>query len=710
MHRLARLRYCCSVLSATFLLIQGCGSGTTAITGTGSITLSLSPASATVPVGGSTQVAGTIVRTNFTGDVAIAVQNAPTGVTGTINSSPTGGGNSASVTLNVTSATTPGTYTLTVIAIGTGISNATATFTLTVAVAPSYTISLNSSTGSIAQGASGNTAVTFTRTNFTGNITPSVDNLPAGVTAVFAPNPVTGISSLLTLTVGASVPAGVYNLAIHGTASGATDVTTPLTLTVTPSSYTISLSSSTASISQGASGNTTATLTRTNFTGNIILSVDNLPTGVTAAFAPNPATGTTSVLTLTVGGGATAGVYNLAVHGTTSGLTDVTTPLTLTVTAPVLVRLDFTGCTYVPIWMAYQDGSGPWIRATGTGNVYTFTISSLKGAYAYVVLEGTAYITSVSYNNQAELAALAPFCTTGNTINGTLAGLSAGDGAVLSLGGASSFGVVFGAHGFQLSGVAPGSQDFFGYRRSTITPGTTDKAIIRRSQNIANGGSLALVDFGSAEAFSAPSATFTITGGSPADMLSSGMLYKTGAACVGSRLYASTIAYTGSTTQNGIPSAQQVSTDFHQFFAGDASSVSSREIWLTFHTFAAKSLALPAALPTPTVTTPSGGIGVRRQAALTLPSDYSSATFTYSDNLNNQEILSASAGYLRGQAVTLTAPDFTAAGGFLAIYAPSGAVVNTFLEAFGPLGTPGLNKAACTEGAIFTYGSLSGTN
>jgi hypothetical protein len=132
-----RLRHLAAVAVATAVLVQGCGSSNDTTTTTGSITLSLSPTSATVQVGGSTQVSGTIVRTDFTGDVAIAVQNAPAGVTGAVNSAPTDGSNTASVTLNVAATATPGVYTLGVVASGSGITSATANFTLTIAAATS---------------------------------------------------------------------------------------------------------------------------------------------------------------------------------------------------------------------------------------------------------------------------------------------------------------------------------------------------------------------------------------------------------------------------------------------------------------------------------------------------------------------------------------------------------------------------------------------
>src|SRR5207302_1983254 len=83
----------------------------------------------------------------------------------------------------------------------------------------------------IGQGATGSTTVTITRTNFSGAVTLSVGGAPAGVTGSFDPAAPTGTSSTLTLSVGAAVAPGVYNLTVDGTGTAGAR-STPLTLTV----------------------------------------------------------------------------------------------------------------------------------------------------------------------------------------------------------------------------------------------------------------------------------------------------------------------------------------------------------------------------------------------------------------------------------------------------------------------------------------------
>src|SRR5881392_1482508 len=64
------------------------------------------------------------------------------------------------------------------------------------------------------------------------------------------------------------------------------------------------------SIVQGATGTTTVTIARTNFTGAVTLSLGSAPTGVTGAFDPAAPTGTNSALTVSVGAAVAPGVYN----------------------------------------------------------------------------------------------------------------------------------------------------------------------------------------------------------------------------------------------------------------------------------------------------------------------------------------------------------------------------------------------------------------
>src|SRR3989440_50225 len=94
-----------------------------------------------------------------------------------------------------------------------------------------YTLSLAPAALTIVQGAPGTSAVTITRPNFPGPVTLSLGSAPAGVTGSFSPAAPTGTNSTLTVSVGAAVAPGVYNLTVDGTGTSG-NRSTPLTLTV----------------------------------------------------------------------------------------------------------------------------------------------------------------------------------------------------------------------------------------------------------------------------------------------------------------------------------------------------------------------------------------------------------------------------------------------------------------------------------------------
>ncbi|MEZ4586193.1 MAG: hypothetical protein R2909_07320, partial [Gemmatimonadales bacterium] len=203
------------------------------------ISISLNPNSASVAQGGSATVVATLTRSGgFSGTVALTVQGAPTGVTGTVGSEQTANGiTTATITIQVAASTTPGSYTLTARGSGSGVSDATATFTLTVtAVTPAgFTIAAQPTTLSIQQGANATSTISVARTGGFGGAVALSAQAPAGLTASFNPTSVTGASSTLTVAAGASLAAGNYTVTVTGAATGLTNQTTQVAVTVTAS-------------------------------------------------------------------------------------------------------------------------------------------------------------------------------------------------------------------------------------------------------------------------------------------------------------------------------------------------------------------------------------------------------------------------------------------------------------------------------------------
>lgn len=207
----------------------------------------------------------------------------------------------------------------------------------------SFSLELTSSSLSIGPNDSASTTVEVgAASGFSGNVQLSVAGLPSGVTASFDANPITTTSGL-TLTSTGTVAAGTYTVSITGT-SGTLTASTTLTLTVTSAQGNFTVGSTLTALtlqdgtSDGPNANNASVVTVTsedNFAGDVTLSVNNLPSGVTASFSPADVTLTsgssaTSVMTLTATTTAPTGAATAAITGTSGSLSSGL-PLYLTI-------------------------------------------------------------------------------------------------------------------------------------------------------------------------------------------------------------------------------------------------------------------------------------------------------------------------------------------------------------------------------------------
>jgi hypothetical protein len=172
--------------------------------------------------------------------------------------------------------------------------------------APSFTISLNPTSGSTPAGATATTQVTLAPANgYAGSATLSVSGLPAGVTASFSPGQVSaGNPATLTLHTVVSSPTGTFPITVTATDASALDPVKTATyqLTITPlASFSIALSSTEGSIIAGGTVTTQVRLTPVNgFNGSATLSVAGLPDGMTSSFMPaTVSAGSPATVTLT---------------------------------------------------------------------------------------------------------------------------------------------------------------------------------------------------------------------------------------------------------------------------------------------------------------------------------------------------------------------------------------------------------------------------
>ena len=128
---------------------------------------------------------------------------------------------------------------------------------------------------------------------------------------------------------GTVLPVGVNIVYVAFTPTDSTDYNTAGTnayVTVNPlPGFTLSASPSSLSVIQGRSTATTVSVADVGgFSGKVSLSVSKLPSGVSASFSKNPATGSSN-LTMTAGNKASTGTITITITGTYGKLTQKTT-------------------------------------------------------------------------------------------------------------------------------------------------------------------------------------------------------------------------------------------------------------------------------------------------------------------------------------------------------------------------------------------------
>lgn len=175
---------------------------------------------------------------------------------------------------------------------------------------------------------------------FTQPITMSLENLPAGITGSFSPNPAVDDVARLTLRVATSVAPGKYTVGVLGVPVAdafASERRTSVEVEVTPFvAYRFTL----PSVSVAAGSDTTAPvlITRNNgFAGQVAVTLQPfgaLPTGMSVSLSPNTITGTSTSLLVHTTSATPPGQYTFAVTGKSAGVEDVETGITITVVAP----------------------------------------------------------------------------------------------------------------------------------------------------------------------------------------------------------------------------------------------------------------------------------------------------------------------------------------------------------------------------------------
>jgi uncharacterized membrane protein len=329
---------------SSIVTIVGTGGGLTqtmsiALTVTApTFSLTSGASSATLADGNSAAIKlSTAAGKGFKSAVTFAVSGLPAGVTGSFApaSVASPGNGSTTLTLKASSSAATGTFAITVTATGGGM-NQTQIIGLTV-INPTFTLTASSVSATVTAGNS--TAFTLNTSALSGfksAITLSVNGYPKGVTAKFAPSSIASPgngSSTLTLTSAASTLGGVYTLTVSGSGGGITRSQT-LSLTIIGLNFTLTLGGTNVAVARGGSIPITVTTAAGNgFTAAVALTVNGMPKGVTASFAPasiaSPGTGN-STLTIKAASTTQTGSFTLTISAAGAGITKTQT-LRLTV-------------------------------------------------------------------------------------------------------------------------------------------------------------------------------------------------------------------------------------------------------------------------------------------------------------------------------------------------------------------------------------------
>ncbi|MEQ1692477.1 MAG: hypothetical protein ABMA00_14405, partial [Gemmatimonas sp.] len=328
---------------------------------TPAFSLALSANAPTVQQSGSGAFTVTITRSGgFTGAVDLTVEGAPALITPTLAPSTIPSGSTTSIiTLAVSLNQPAGTYPMTIRARANGLSDQTATLSLAVVTrTPSITLTRSGTSAltTFAGGLAINATIIVNRIEYLGDVAFSVTSqLPAGLTATFAPANTTGNSAVVTFSAAGSTTPGAYNITLQGSGTGITAATLTLTFTVTPSaSVSVGVSRNPVSIPQNGSGVTSVVLTRTNFTGAVTLSTSGAPAGVTIQFDNNPIGTNGTTMTFIVGPSTVPASYPITLTASAPGVASANVVVTLVVTATGTggnTTLRFCGSAAdIPIW------------------------------------------------------------------------------------------------------------------------------------------------------------------------------------------------------------------------------------------------------------------------------------------------------------------------------------------------------------------------
>lgn len=259
----------------------------------------------------------------------------------------------------------------------------------------------------------------------------------------------------------------------------------------------------------------TVSITRTNVTGAVTLSLSGLPAGVTAASVSSNAT--SEAIPLTATSATAVATATVTVTASAAGAPNASATFSLVVPALPAPVIRYPACglsSAAPAWVASQDGTGGWRQLAREGDGgYAVSVAS-KGGIAVVSPAGAnGFLLNIFQGTRADLVHLAgqPCPASGTrAIGGTLAGVTAGEVGSVHVGSAVTS-VQAPGGSFTLANVAAATLDLVAVRRPPTSPLPT-RILLRPGIDVASSTTLAPLDFGAADAFDPQLRTATFGG------------------------------------------------------------------------------------------------------------------------------------------------------------------------------------------------------
>ena len=693
------------------------------ITALPSISVVAKPNSLSVIQGGTGSIALDVSRTNFPEAVAFTSSGEPPGVTTTFPGAPTTS-SVAAASFAVASNVETGQYPITITSTGNGVATVTSRLQLTVRSIPVPAIAVTVTPGAlpVQQNTQGSALITIQRTDYEGVVTLVANGLPEGAVATFSPPATTSSFVTATFFAGSNTPLGLAKVTVTASGMGVPNTSDGFDLIVSAvPAIAVSAQPESLSATPGITVTTAISVARSTFPGPVSLSVTALPAGVTASFSANPTTATSADLVLAIDTTALAGTYLLKVGAAATGVAPVETDIKLTIAgAPVTggnVTWQFCPVSAAPLWLAVQDGSGPWTRvAAGPGSTYRFQIGTSGGVAVVTAAAGGLGDLHVWYGTRAELITLgATRCGPAATkqISGTVAGFGVDEKATVWIGSSSGSAITV-APAFTVAGVPDGVRDLIAVR--TDLTGTTRRLLLQRDLSPPDGSSVGTLDLAAGASFAPATATITLAGLNAGEQSQAGVTYLTpnGSAAT---IAVSPLGAATSFVLSGVVAARQITGDLHAVSVASRTTaggeVSVRTVESLTQAFGAQTLTLGAALAPPAFSTTATTPHLRVRALVATQPDYTSGwrvTYAQHTGSTTQTMVIEATGSYAGApgTIALEVPDFSAVSGWNNAWVPQAGVALTYTVLASEWGASGFARPA-VAGTQLHAATRSGT-